>query len=787
MRYAIRASIRNKSVSVLAILAFGLGIAITTAVFSIFNSVLLAPLPYPDPQELVAVYDTQPACNTCPASYPKYVDWKTRNQVFSAIGGASPITFVMTGQGSPEQVVGITTTASLMDVLRVKPLLGRWYTEQEDQPGGPRLVVLAYGFWQRRFGGDPNIVGRGVIFDGIGYQIIGVTPSSFALNADFYVPLQRKLDPATRGTHFLSVYARLKKGMTVERAAREMRALGDVLAREFGNNHGIDVRSYYEVVVGSIRGPLRVLMGAVFLVLLIACANVANLLLASGIARRRELAVRVALGASQWDIAQQLTSEALFLAACGGALGLALAFWIVRVFVALAGTSLPRGGTVHIDGRVLLFTFVLSMLVGVVCGIWPLLRMRLAALTAALREGDTRTGTGRGRMFGNGLVVGEIALAFALLAGAGLLVKNLMQLEHRDAGIRPDHVIAFDILPAGAAYKQDAAVSALYRTLYDRLSHLGGVTHAGLISHLPMYKYGSNGEMTRAGGNPWAANDNPLVEYREFYGDYFGALGIPILRGRTLDARDGPGTLTVLINKRMADKFWPGEDPIGKQFGQGSDVSKYWTIVGVVGDVRSYGLARKAPYEFYRTTDQVAYAPMTIVLRSTVDDPGTLMPSARAIVSSIDPSLPIRKVQTMDDVVSESVAQPRLLSALSSLFGGLAGLLAMVGIYGVTAYNVRRQRREYGIRLALGADPAAVRRLIIARSAAVAALGIAIGLTGALLLSRVLQSMLNDVKPTDPSVFAWNAALVLFVCLAASYLPARWAGRTDPAVVLRID
>ncbi|HEY3886134.1 MAG TPA: FtsX-like permease family protein, partial [Vicinamibacterales bacterium] len=459
----------------------------------------------------------------------------------------------------------------------------------------------------------------------------------------------------------------------------------------------------------------------------------------------------------------------------------------VSVFVSLAGPALPRGATVHIDGRVLLFTFALSALVGVVCGASPVIRMRLAALTAALREGDTRTGTGRGRVFGNGLVVVEIALAFALLAGAGLLVKNLMLLEHRDAGIKPDHVIAFDVLPAGARYTDNAAVSGLYRTLYDRLAHMGRVTHAGLTSHLPMYKYGNNGEMTRAGGNPWTANDNPLVEYREYYGDYFAALGIPLLRGRLLDGRDGPNTLTVLINQTMADKFWPRENPIGTRFGQGSDVSKYWIVAGVIGNVRSYGLARKAPYEFYRTTDQAPYAPMTIVLRSSVDDPAALMPSARAIVASVDPSLPIRKVQTMDDVVSESVAEPRLLSALSSTFGGLAGLLAMVGIYGVTAYNVRRQRREYGIRLALGADPSAVRRLILGRNAAVAALGIGIGLAGALLLSRVLQSMLNDVQATDPSVLAWNAAAVLIVCLLASYIPARWAGRVDPAVVLRLE
>jgi putative ABC transport system permease protein len=693
----------------------------------------------------------------------------------------------MTGQGTPEQVVGSATTASLLDVFRVEALIGRWYTEQEDQPGGPREIVLAYGWWQRRFGGDPNVLGRTLTLDGVGYQVIGVMPASFAVRtSDFYVPLQRKLDPATRGNHFLPVYARLKNGVTVDRAAREMRSLGDALAREFGTNHGIDVRSYYEVIVGSIRGPLQVLLGAVFLVLLIACANVANLLLASGIARRRELAVRLALGASQWDIARQLTSEALLLALCGGALGLTLAFWIVRVFVALAGTSLPRGSTVHIDGRVMLFTFALSLLVGVLCGIWPLLRMHLAALTSALRE-DTRTGSGGGKLFGNGLVVAEIALAFALLAGAGLLVKNLMLLERRDAGIRPDHVLAFDVLPAGARYKDNAAASALYRTLYDRLSHMGGVTHAGLISHLPMYKYGNNGEMTRAGGNPWPEQDNPLVEYREYYGDYFAALGIPVLRGRALDARDGPGTRTVLVNQVMADKFWPGEDPVGKRFGQGSDVSQYWRVVGVVGNIRSFGLAGRVPYEFYRTTDQAPYAPMTVVLRSSADDPSAVMPSARAIVASVDPTIPIRKVQTMEDVVSESVAQPRLLSALSSVFGGLAGLLAMVGIYGVTAYSVRRQRREYGIRLALGADPSAVRRLIVGRNAAVAAIGIGIGLTGALLLSRVLQSMLNDVKATDASVLAWNAVAVMGVCLLASYVPARWAGRTDPAVVLRTD
>src|SRR4051812_27770219 len=788
IRYAVRTAIRTPSVSILAILAFALGIGVTTAVFSIFNGVLLAPLPFPDPDELVAVYGTQPACATCPASFPKYYDWKTRNKVFAAMGGSTQASFVLTGSGAAEQVNGLYTTASLNGVFRVSPQLGRWYTGQEDQFGGPKVVVLADKFWQRRFSGDSSVIGRPVTFDGEPYEVIGVMPATFThRGGDFYVPLQRKLDPATRGNHFLSTYARLQKGVPLDRAIREMRALGDSLAREYGYNHGIDVRSYREVVVGQIRGPLQVLLGAVFCVLLIACANVANLLLASGMSRRREMAVRLALGAGQRDVARQLTAESLLLAVAGGVLGLLLAIWIVRVFVVLAATNLPRATTIHVDRRVLLFTAATSIVVGVVCGLWPLLRLRLRTLTTALREADTRTGSGGGATFGNGLVIAEIAVAFALLVGAGLMVKNLMLLERRDAGITTDHVTAFDISPSGPRYKDRASISSLYRTLDERLAAVGGVQYVGLTSHLPMYRFGNNGEQTREGGNPWGPDDNPLVEYRYLYGDYLKALGIPLLRGRGLDSRDGPGTQTVLVNQAMAEKFWPNEDPLGKRFGQGTDVKQYWTVVGVIGSIRSFGLAARTPYEFYRTTDQVPYGAMTVVLRSSGADPSSLIPTARSIVSSLDPNLPVTQVQTMEEVVSASVGQPRLLSALSGLFGALAGLLAMVGVYGVTSYNVRRQRREYGIRLALGADPGTVQRLIVRRGAVVAAIGIAIGCVAGLALTRVLASMLNDVKPTDPAVFLGNAVLVLVVAMAACYLPARWAGRVDPALVLRND
>ena len=786
VRFAVRMLLRGRSVTVLAVLAFALGIGITTAVFSIFNAVLLKPLAYPDPDEIVVVYDTQPALATAPASFPKYHDWKDRNRVFAAIGGSTQASLVLTGVGEPERVDGMSTTASLVDVFRVQPMLGRWYTEDEDRPGGAKVVVLSYGFWVRRLGSDPRAIGRRLLFDGRPYEVIGVMPEGFNhRNADVFVPLARKLDPSTRGSHFLSTYARLKKGVTVDRAATEMRTLGQALAREFGHNHGIDVRSLYEVVVGNIRGPLRVLLGAVFLVLLIACTNVANLLLAAGLARRRELAIRLALGAGQKDLARQLTSEAVVLAAVGGAIGVLLASWAVRTFVLLAGNLLPRANTISIDGRVLAFTAVLSLAVGVVCGLWPLVRLRTRELAGAVREGDTRTGSGVGRTFGNGLVVSEIAVAFALLVGAGLLVKNLMLLERRDTGIRTARVVSFDVAPAGPRYADGAQATAFYRELLERVGAIGGVQSAGATSHVPMYRFGWNGELSIQGGNPWGPGEAPLVEYRWIGGGYFKTMGIPLLKGRLFDARDRQGsTQVVVINKAMAEKFWPGRDPLGKRVAPGSS-NDWWEVIGVIGDVRSYGLAANTPYEMYRTIEQQPFASMSIVMRTESEDPSNVIRSARQIVASIDPSLPVTKVQTMDAVVSASVGQPRLMSALTALFGSLAGLLAMVGIYGVTAYNVRRQRREYGIRLALGADPATVRRLVVTRGVVVSTIGVAIGVVAALLLTRTLQAMLNDVQPTDPAVFATMVAVVLLVSTAASYLPARGAGRVDPMVVLR--
>jgi predicted permease len=777
-------------VTLLAVLAFALGIGITTAVFSLFYGVLLKPLPFPDADRIVILYDVQPACATCPASYTKYIDWKTRSTAFVAMGGSSTSQQVITGVGDPDRIPAVTATWTLLDVFGVSPGIGRWFHEREDQPGGPKVVVLSHGYWQTRFGGDPRVLGRTVTIGGQSHEVIGVMPSDFThRRGEIFLPVQRAFDPTQRGNHFLQTYGRLKPGISVEAATQEMKALGESLKTEFGHNHGIDVIAYYTAVVGAVERPLGVLMGAVAFVLLIASANVANLLLASGLARRRELAVRSALGATRWDLARQLSVESVLLALSGGALGLVLAQWLISTFVRLAGNSLPRSATIGIDAWVLGFAIALSLLTGVVCGLWSVIRLRTGTLAQSVREGDLRSGTqAGGRRFGSGLVVAEIALAFSLLVGAGLFVKNLLSLQARDTGFRPENVVAFDLAPTGASYRDNAQIRRFYQDLIPRLATLPDIQAVGATSHLPMYQFGWNGEVTLESGNPWPPNEAPLIERAWVDPGYFAAMGIQIVRGRAFDARDREGgARATIISERTAEKFWPGEDPIGRRFSRGGPNTPRDEVVGVARNVRTYGLGSVSPYIMYIPAEQEVFGPMTIVMRTTSADPLAAVGRAREIVKSIDPMMPLTRVQALSDVVSQSVSQPRLISSLTALFAALAGALAAVGVYGVTAYNVRRERREFGIRLALGADPLRVRRLIIRRGLTLGALGVALGAGGALLLTKTVAAMLSDVAPTDPSVFALAGALLLVTVTLAVYLPARQASRTDPIVVLRAE
>jgi putative ABC transport system permease protein len=785
---ALRALTRRRGFTTVVVLTLTLAIGVTTAVFSIFNGVLLTALEFPDPQELVAVYDTQPACATCPASFPKYHDWQERNRVFDKIGGATFASVVLTGTSDPVRLRAARTTSSFFDVFAVRPQAGRWYKPEEDQSGGPKVTVLAYDFCMQRFSGPAAAIGQKLLLDGEPYEVIGVMPPAFAWGrAELFVPLQMKLDPASRGNHFLPVFARLKKGVSLDAARRDMRSLGDSLAKEFGHNHGIDVQSYTEVMVGSMRTPLRILMGAVILLLLIGAANVANLMLEAGLARRRELAIHMSLGAGIGRLAGMLIAEGLCLVAMAGALGVLLSRWLVSAFVALAGNQLPRASAIHLDGRVLAFSAAITLAVGLVCSLFPVMLLRERELAAGVREGDVRGGSRSGNVTRRALVVTEIALAFALLFSSALLIKNLVLLRSRDSGIRTTRIVAFQVALSGPRYAKPAEVTAFYRALYERLRPVEGVRSAGLTSHLPMIDFGYNGYFDIEGEAPWRPNEAPLAEYRWLYGDYLKTLGVPLLQGRLFDSRDGEGTRTVLVTKAMAEKFWPGKDPVGRRFGQGSDRSRWYEVVGVIGNIRSYGLTRGYPFEFYRTVEQSPFNRMTVVVETAAEDPLSIVPVARQIVRSLDPTLPITDVRTMEKAVAESLGRPRLMSALIGLFGGLAGLLAMVGIYSVMSYNVVRQRREFGIRLALGADPGAVRRLVLLRGLWLAVFGIAIGAAGAAFASRLLKSLLYDVKPADPTMYVLTVLAVAVAALLACYLPAWSAGRVNPMDILRSE
>ncbi len=786
VRFGLRLFARTPGVLLVALLVLVLGIGANAAVFSVVHNVLLKPLPYPDPDRLVAVFDTQPALSTAPASYPKYVDWRTGNHVFEDIGGSVPGSAVLTGKGDPERVKTARTTASLFRVFGVKPLAGRWFTEDEDAPAGADVVLLSYTFWQRRFGGDRRILGRTITLDDVPRTVVGIMPRGFTLRgADAWIPLGMALDERTRGNHFLATVGRLKHGITVQQAQRDMIALGRRLAREHGNNHGIDVRSYQEVVLADARRPLVLLQAVVSLVLLVACANVANLLLARGAARRREIAVRAAVGAGRPRLARQLLTEALMLALAAGALGLLLAWAGVRAFVALAPPVLPLINAIALDGNVVFFTFAIAGLTAVLFGVAPLVQLRDHASGEALNEETGRaSGSRRTRRAADLLVISEIGVSLVLLVGAGLMVKSLLRLEQQDLGVTVERVLAFDLALPASRYDDGQKIEAFYRAALDRIRAMPGVASAGATSGLPLYTFGNNSYFTIE-DRSWKDGEQPLAETRVVAGDYFKTMGVPLVGGRLFDERDTEQSPHVaIINRTMAERFWPGENPVGKR------IMQWWgrapiEIIGVVGSVRTYNPALEPALEVtYAATQLPRMArAMTMVVRAP-GDPATVTSSLRRQIAAIDPAQPISNVQTMEEVVRTSLSRPRLFSVLTSAFAALAGVLAVIGVYGLIAYAVSQQRREYGIRMAMGADGATVLRLVLARGMKLAGFGTVAGVLAALASARLLRSMLFGVAPTDPFVFVTACAAMLLAALAACLVPARAAARVDPVVTL---
>ena len=804
IRYALRSLRRSPVFTVVAVLTLSLGIGATTAIFSVVHGVLLTPLPFPDAGRLVIVWmdNRRMGMSEDIHSWPNYVDLRTQNQVFTDLAGYGGGGQNVTG-GCPEdacepQRVGAAfTTANLFSVLGVSPALGRTYTSEEEEPGNEGVVVISHGLWTRLLAADSAAIGRTIRLNGRERTVIGIMPRGFAFpepDTDLWVPLA--LPPQARearSSYFLRVVGRLKPGVTLERAQLDMSVLAQRLEMQYPVNRdlGVNLEPLTEEVVGrTLRTALWVMLGAVGAVLLIACANVANLLLSRAAVREREIGVRVALGAGRLRLVRQLLTESVLLAILGGALGIFLAWTGLRLLTGIAPAEIPRLEHVRIDVVVLLVTLGISMLTGVVFGLVPALHASRSSLTDALREsGRGGTAGRRGHRMRRGLAVAQVALVVVLLTGAGLLFRSYLQLQQVDLGFRPERLLTMRLALTGASYQSPEQRIAFFDALLERLRQVAGAAGAGAISDIFLSQTPTSTTFTIEGRPRTLEMENIEVPLDAVTPDYFRVMGIPLLRGRTFteqDARDGPQV--AIINENMARRFWPDEDPVGKRFKYGGPESEApWnTIVGVVGDMRRTGYDAPVRYETFRPYTQRAVGQMTVVVRTT-REPLTLAPSVREVVRSIDPELPVFQVSSMDERLAAMVAQRRFSMTLLGVFAALALVLGLVGVYGVTSYLVAQRTREFGLRIALGADPARVVRLVVGQGMLVAGIGVALGLAGALALTRLMASLLYDVSPTDFATLAAVTALLVMATLLANYVPARRAARADPLAALRAD
>jgi predicted permease len=800
-RYGLRLLRRSPGFSAVAVVTLALGIGASTAILSVVDAILLRPLGYADSGRLVVLLHHEDG----PVAPANYLDWKARTRSFQSMGAAEYWTPNLTSGPSPEKVWALRMTPEILPMLGVRPLLGRFFLPEESVEGRDHVVVLGEGIWRTRFGADPGIVGRSIRLDGEPYTVVGVMPASFqfapfwATEARMWAPLDLRSRASQRESQSLRVFARLRPGVSLAAARQEVASVTATLEREFpGTNRDVRVMNLREKVVGDVRPALLVLLGAVGLVLLIACANIANMLLARASARQKEVALRTALGASRGRTVRQLLTESVVLAAAGGAAGAALSAWSLRLLLALAPPSIPRLQDVHLDVRVLFATFAVSLATGVAFGLAPALQASIVRPQDALKEGGASgTSRERGRLR-LAFVAAEIAIALVLLVGAGLMLRSFLALRAIDPGFDPRGVVTMEVSVAGTRQAPPGRRAALYRQLVERLSAAPGVTAAGAINHIPIagdiwgYPYAVEGRPRPGPG------ESPMATYRAVLPGYFAAMRIPILRGRDVawsDDRGAPGV--VVVNEYLAKRTWPGEDPIGKRItldDVGPDAS-WLTVVGVVKNVVRGDWAAPPADEIYLSvlqnktlleSPQPMAAYITLVAR-TGGDPAALAPSLVAAVRAVDPTLPVSEVRTMSHIVAQANGRARFQALLLAIFAAAAAMLAAVGIYGVMSYAVSRRTREIGVRMALGADPGSVLRLVVGQGMAVALVGAGAGLAAAVLLARLMASLLYGVGPMDPVTYAAVAGLLLAVALLASYLPARRASRIDPTKALRTE
>jgi putative ABC transport system permease protein len=804
LRYGFRMLLAGGPVTLVAIVTLALGIGANAAIFSIVNGILLKPLPYERPDELVLIGERH-GQRPISVAWLNYADWKAQNRVFSDMGATTAVFLNLTrNDAEPERLLGARVTASYFSTLGVPPLLGRTFTEREDSPGGEPVVLLSEGTWRRLFGGDPSVIGRALTFSGTSYTVIGILPAAFVIQnppVEAWVSLGRVRDlMGPRSNHAgASVVARLKPGVTLQQARADMDAIAARLAQAYPSsnaNVGVLVDPLHDRFVGQdLKNTLVVLLGAVAFVLLIACANVANLLLSRGAARQREMAVRTALGAGRPRILRQLLTESVLLAGAGGIAGLLLGAWGLRALLAAVPDNLARITEVRMDAQVFAFTATLALLTGIIFGLAPALQVSSPDLNETLKESGRSVGKGaRSQRIRSTLVVAQVALSLVLLIGAGLMLRSFAQLQAADPGLDPTGVVTAGVVLPGAAYATDAPRRQLIRRVVDRLESMPGVQAAAAITPLPLSLNGWQTSFDVEGYPQPEPGKYPTNDVARITPNYFRVMGMRLLRGRTFSWRDDENAPPVaIIDETFVAAWFPNQDPIGKRFRigaahvpPGAPPPPWLTIVGVVNHVKNYGIDQESRVEVYLPFLQATVSGLTLVAKGT-GDPATLVSAMRQAVRESDPNLPIFTVRTMDEYLARTLTSKRLMMIVLGLFAGIALTLAAVGIYGVMSYAVSRRTSEIGIRLALGAHPRDVLRLVVGQGMILTVTGVAIGLAGAYALSRLMTAFLFATSATDPATFVGVALLLASVAFLATWLPARRAARFDPLVALRYE
>ena len=801
VKYTLRSLARQPLFYTVVLLTLALGIGANAAIFTVVNAVLLRPLPYPDPDRLMMVwtYNPRQGFDKDVGTYPNFEDWRRGSQSFERMSGYFGASVTLTGSGDPAQIRGARVTHEFLDTMRVQPMLGRPFVPEHGHAGGERVVLLGHGLWTRRFGADPSVIGRSVMLNGLSHEVLGVMPASFAhpSDAEFWLPLapvgQFESLFTARGSYWLTIVGRLKPGVSQAVAQAEMDGIAARLEKEYPVNAGIGVRlvAMHEELVGDVKRPLLILLGAVCFVLLIACANVANLLLTRAASRTRELAIRAALGAGRRRLSRQLLTECLVLGLLGGIAGLALAVWSTDVLRSLAPPELPRLADVTVDARVLLYTAGASLLTSVFFGLVPAFHASRRELGAALKEGG-RTGTDRrsGRLRA-ALAIGELAIALVLLVGASLLVRSFLALSREDPGFAREGVLTLRLQLPAAKYGEPARVAVFHEQLIERLAALPGVESSAAGSTLLLSRLPNSAGINIEGRPPLPSDvQNLPVPYDSVSPEFFTTLQIPLRHGRFFSHADGPDSQQVaIVNEAFVRRFFPGEDALGRRvtFGTPGRPDTSWqTIVGVVADTKRGGFGRPPWAEIYFPMRQAPDRRVFVFLR-TGGDPLALAAAAQAAVWSIDRDQAIAGIRTVRELLAQQEANRWFTTLLLGLFAAVALVLAVIGIYGVIAYSTAQRTQEIGIRLALGADQRSVLRLVLAGGLRIAIAGLALGLLGALMLTRVLSSLLYGVGTRDPVTFVVVPGALLLVALAACWIPARRAMRVDPLIALRSE